>query len=123
MYYIIKKQRNKPGSTFMGFSSPKYLANKHNDNVIFEFIKDGKTIRKWVKKEEIILLTADKNYFLQILKQFQKLEQEQQELVDEAHKVLEQSMKNFTEVMNDEIQNYEELRDSSDVPCILKDLC
>ena len=122
MYYIIKKQLNKPGSTFMGFLALKYIATKNNDSVIFEFVKDGKSIRTWVKKDEIILLTEDKTYFEQVMKQFSNLQNAQQKLVDEAHQKLEQSLKTFTETMDTEINEYEELRDLTDVPCILKDL-
>ena len=122
MYYVIMKQRDKPGSTFLGFSTPKYIATKNSDSVIFEFTKDGKVLRKWIKKEELILLTADKEYFQTIMKKFQDVQQTQQDLVDEAHKALETSMENFTETMNAEISDYEELRDASDIPCIIKAL-
>jgi len=122
MYYVIKKQVNKPGSTFIGFAAPKYIASKKNENVIFLFSKDGKVIRKWVKLKEIILLTEDKEYFLKILNQFDAVEKAQQALVDEAHKQLENSMTNFVETMNAQILDYEEIRDTTDVPCILKEL-
>jgi carbamoylphosphate synthase large subunit len=120
MYYIIKRQLNKPGSTFIGFSASKYLASKKSDSVIFEFTKDAKSIRKWIKKEEIILLTEDKKYFTKIIKQFTDIQTAQQKLVDEAHKKLEATMENFTEVMSAEIDEYEELRDSTDIPFIIK---
>jgi len=122
MYYVIKKQINKPGSTFIGFAVPKYIASKNNENVIFLFQKDGKVIRKWVKLEEIILLTDDKAYFEKIMQQFRDVEEQQQRLVDEAHAQLEQSMTNFVDTMNAQIHDYEEIRDTEDVPCILKKL-
>jgi uncharacterized Zn finger protein (UPF0148 family) len=122
MYYVIKKQVDKPGSSFIGFAVPKYIASKKNENVIFLFQKDGKVIRKWVKLKDIILLTDDKEYFLEVLNQFQEVEKEQQKLVEEAHKKLEKSMTNFVETMNAQIHDYEEIRNSTDVPCKLKDL-
>jgi uncharacterized protein YjcR len=122
MYYVIKKQVDKPGSTFIGFAVPKYIASKNNENVILLFSREGKVIRKWVKLSDVILLTDDKEYFLKIMHQFEKVEKEQQALVDEAHKKLEDSMTNFVETMNAQIHDYEEIRNSTDVPCILKDL-
>ena len=122
MYYVIKKQTNKPGSTFIGFAVPKYIASKNNENVIFLFSKDGKVIRKWVKLSDIILLTDDKEYFLKVMNQFEEVEKAQQALVDEAHKKLEKSMTNFVDTMNAQIHDFEEIRDSTDVPCILKGL-
>nr|WP_321267016.1 hypothetical protein [uncultured Sulfurimonas sp.] len=122
MYYVIKKQHETPLSTFISFPVPKYIASKNSDNVIFEFQKDGKPLRKWVKKEDIILLTRDKEYFTKIVEHFKEVEQTQQKLVNEAQEQLNKSIENFTEIMQSEINEYSEIRDSSDVPCILKDL-
>ena len=122
MYYVIKKQVDKLPSTFMGFAAPKYIASRQNEHVIFLFQKEDRVIRKWVKLDEIILLTEDKDYFLKIMKQFKKVEEEQQNLVDEAHKKLEESMTNFTETMYAQINEYEEIKNSSDVPDLLKNL-
>ena len=122
MYYVIKKQVDKLPSTFMGFAAPKYIASKKNEHVIFLFQREDKVIRKWVKLEEIILLTDDKDYFLKVMKQFKDVEEEQQKIVDEAHQQLEKSMTNFTETMYAQIHEYEEIRDSSDVPDMLKGL-
>lgn len=122
MYYVIKKQIDKLPSTFIGFAVPKYIASKKNQNVIFLFEKDGKVIRKWVKLEEIVLLTDDKEYFLKTMKRFDDVEAEQKALVAQAHENLEQSMTNFAETMSAEIHDFEEIRDSADVPCILKGL-
>jgi len=122
MYYVIKKNLGNPTSCFIGFAVPKYIATKDSDNFIFEFKKDGKVTRKWVKKEEIILLTDEKEFFLKTMNQFQEVEATQQKLIDDAQAKLEQTMVDFTENVNAEIDAFEEIRDSSDVPCILKDL-
>lgn len=122
MYYVIKKQLDKLPNTFIGFATEKYIASKTNKNVIFLFRHEGKVVRKWVKLEDVVLLTEDKEYYLKIMKQFREVERQQQALVDEAHKALEASMTNFAETMQAEINEYEEIRDSSDVPDILKDL-
>jgi hypothetical protein len=122
MYYVIKRQTGKPLSCFIGFMVPKFIASKNSDTVIFEFQKDGKVQRKWVKKEDIVLLTDDKKFFLKTMEQFRAVEETQQKLVDEARKKLDESMEAFTETVNAEINEFNEIRDSSDVPCILKDL-
>lgn len=122
MYYVIKRQTDKPLSCFIGFMVPKFIASRKNDTVIFEFQKDGKPQRKWVKKDEIVLLTEDKKFFLKTMEQFRSVEETQQRLVDEARKKLDESMEIFTEAVNAEINEFNEIRYSSDVPCILKDL-
>lgn len=122
MYYVIKRQTDKPLSCFIGFMVPKYIASKNNEHVIFEFLKDGKPNRKWVKKEEIILLTEDKDFFLKTMEQFKMVEETQHKLVNEAREKLNTSIDTFTETMNSQINDFNEIRTSEDVPCILKNL-
>ena len=121
MYYVIKKQPDQPLRSFIGFKVPKYIASKNSSNVIFEFIIDGKPQRKWVKKEEIILLSGDKKYFLKVLAQLQETQAQQEKLLEEAKLQLDKCLENFAETMNGEIKEFENMRDSDDdVPCMLK---
>lgn len=122
MYYVIKRQATVPLSCFIGFMVPKYIASKNNEHVIFEFMKEGKTQRKWVKKDEIVLLTEDKDFFLKTMEQFKAVEETQQKLVNEAREKLNESIETFTETVNAEINEFNEIRNSNDVPCILKNL-
>lgn len=122
MYYVIKRQKDQPLSCFIGFMVPKYIASKNNDNVIFEFQKDGKPVRKWVHKDDIVLLTEDKDFFIKIMDQFKEVEETQQKLVDDARRKLDASMETFTEVVNAQIDEFNEIKNSEDVPCILKNL-
>jgi hypothetical protein len=122
MYYVIKKQPDSTTQCFIGFKVPKYIASKNSENVIFEFQKDGKAIRKWVKMKDIVLLTEDKEFFIKTMDKFKEVETTQQQLVDEARNKLERSMESFTENINAEINEFNEIKQSDDVPCILKDL-
>jgi len=122
MYYVIKKQPENPLACFIGFKVPKFIASKNSENIIFEFLKDGKTTRKWIKKDEIILLTEDTKFFMDTMDKFKKVQAQQQKLVDEARVKLEETMQTLGETVNAEIDEFEELRDSSDVPCVLKTL-
>ncbi|PHQ65272.1 MAG: hypothetical protein COB99_04930 [Sulfurimonas sp.] len=122
MYYVIKRQDTSPLTTFISFPVPKYIASKNNESVIFEFKKDGKPQRKWVKKSDIILLTDDKEFFIKTVKHFKEVEATQQKLIDAAQEQLNQCIETFTETMHSEIDEFSEIRDSSDVPCILKEL-
>ena len=116
MYYVIKKQSSNPLATFIGFKVPKYISSKKSDTVIFEFIQNDKPVRKWVKKEEIILLTKDKEYFLKIYKELEDVQKQQQALVDEAQANLEKTLETFSETMQDEIEKYAQLQDDVDIP-------
>ena len=119
MYYVIKRQYVAPTQRFVGFIVSKYIASKANDNVIFEFLKDDKTQRKWVKKDDIVLLTEDKEYFIEILNQFRAVESAQQELVNEAKAQLDQSIETFTETMDKELEEYTETQHSKDIRSLL----
>lgn len=122
MYYVIKKQHETPLSTFIGFSVGKFITSKNNYSVIFEFQKDGKPLRKWVKEEDIILLTDNKEYYQKTLKYFSEIEVTKKKLVEEAQLHLKKSMETFTDTMLTKIDEYGELRDGSDIPCMLKNL-
>jgi len=119
MYYVIKRQYIAPTHRFIGFIVSKYIASKAGDNVIFEFSKDGKTQRKWVKKDDLVLLTDDKAYFIEILNQFRAVESAQQALVNEAKAQFEHSIETFTEVMDKELEEYTETQHSKDIRSLL----
>lgn len=121
MYYVIKKQ-DSPSECFIGFKVPKYIASKNNENVIFEFQIDGKVNRKWIKKDDIVLLTDDKEFFIKTMNKFKAVEAEQKKLVDTAKKGLEQSMKTFTQTVNSQLNEFNESKNTDDIPCMLKDL-
>ena len=53
---------------------------------------------------------------------FKAVESEQQKLVDEAKSKLTESVETFTEVIDAQINEFNEIRGSDDVPCILKNL-
>jgi len=122
MYYVIKKQPDSIEQSFIGFQVPKYIAAKNNNHVILEFTVKGKVTRKWVKKEEIILLTDKKDYFLKIMKQFKSVENTQKKLVEDARNKLDESMETFSETMQAEMDKFEEIKNSDDVPNMLKDI-
>jgi len=122
MYYVIKKHTVSNPSQYLSFQVEKFIANKNNDTVIFELKVNDKIIRKWVKKDEIILLTKDKNFFIKTLKEFRAVEETQKELVTQAQAQLEKSIEVYAETMLNEIEKFEETKDAKHFPCILKDL-
>lgn len=121
MYYVIKRQES-PSECFIGFKVPKYIASKNNDSVIFEFQVNGKVNRKWVKKEDIILLTEDKEFFKKTIENFNAVAAQQQHLVDTAKLQFEQSMETYTQTVNHHLDEFHEIKNSDDIPCILLDL-
>lgn len=106
MYYVIKKQPHSDTQCFVGFQVTKYLVPKNSENVIFEFIINDKAVKKWMKKDEVILLTKDKNLFIKTMDQFKEVEAVQKKLVDSAREELKQAKQNFTETLNNELNEF-----------------
>lgn len=122
MYFVIKKILSKPIPEVVGFEVLKYIATKGSTNVIFEFKKDDKIIRKWIDKNEIILLTADKEFFLKTLANFKKIESEQLSFLQQAKDRFDATIKQTQAVIEKNIEEFNKLRQSDDVPCVLKTL-
>jgi len=114
MYYVIKKISISPTQRFVGFIVSKYIATKNNDTVIFEFDKDSKVQRKWVKKKDIILLTQDKNNFIEILNRFRAVESEQLELIEDVKKQLEDTVELSAVNIDKDIEEYLNCKTSDD---------
>jgi len=122
MYYVIIKKPQTHPPEFVGFKVPKFITKKHSDNVIFEFTIDGKIVRKWINKSDILLVTKDKAFYLKTMQSFKKVQEEQEKLVEEAQQKLHETIDNFAQTMNKEFESFEEIRGNDDIPCILKDL-
>ena len=122
MYYVIKRHPEATPTQYISFSVAKYISNKNNDTVIFELQIHGKLVRKWIKKEDIILLTKDKEFFIQTLQQFKSVEETQKKLVAQAQAQLEKSKDTYSETMLNELDKFEEIRDANDFPCMIKDI-
>lgn len=120
MYYVIKKQLDNSSETFVWFKSPKFIVSKESENVIFEFSTDNKLMRKWVKKNEIILLTDDKEYFMQTLNSIKTIQDQQHKLIVEAQENLANSLENFTQTMTQKFEEYSSLRNKDDIPLVIK---
>ena len=122
MYYAIVKKPDSHPTEFISFSVPKFITKKESDNVIFEFMVDGKKVRKWIDKDAILLLTDDKKFYLKTLEKFQKVQKEHQTLVDEAKEKLNATIADFAKSIDAEIDSFETLREQEGTPCILKNL-
>lgn len=121
MYYIIKKHISTPISTVVGFEAPKYIASKSSQNVIFEFMLDGKPTRRWINKDDVVLLTDDKEFFLKTLGEFKKLEEEQLSIINQAKSELDNKIESSKEVIQQAIDRFDKLKRQQGVPCILKE--
>ena len=56
------------------------------------------------------------------MEQFKTIEEDQQKLVDAAQAQLNSSIEVFTQTVNAELDKFNKIKNSKDVPCLLKDL-
>ncbi len=75
MYYVIQRHYGDPKKHYLAYSVPKYISSENSQNIIFEFRHDGQIKRKWTAKEEIILLTDDKELFYATLRKLEDLKE------------------------------------------------
>jgi len=103
MYYVIQRHHNNHKKHYFAYSVAKYIAAKNTQNIIFEIHQNDAVKRKWSPKEDIILLTEDKELFrttyerLEAIsaKHLKKIEAVQEELNHEVEALHQSIQKEF----------------------------
>lgn len=103
MYYVIQRHHNNHQKQYFAYAVAKYIAAKNTQNVIFEINHDGTMKRKWAPKDDIILLTDDKELFRTTYERLQcvsaehlkKIEAAREELHHEIESMLQSMQKEF----------------------------
>ncbi|HEX5623499.1 MAG TPA: hypothetical protein VFX57_03550 [Sulfuricurvum sp.] len=104
MYYVIQRHHNNPQKHYFAYSVIRYIAAKNTQNIIFEINQDGTAKRKWAPKEEIVLLTADKDLFRTTLERLETMRKEYLEKITLAQDQLNQEIQNLHNSMNQEFE-------------------
>jgi hypothetical protein len=104
MYYVIQRHRDDPKKPYLAYSVPKYISSQNSQNIIFEFRHEGTVKRKWAAKEEIVLLTEDKELFQITLKRLEELKQFHFEKIDAAQAQLDHELSSLLKTMQDEFE-------------------
>ncbi len=120
MYYVIQKLHNTPDKHFISYQVPKYILSNKNENIIFEFGQKPNVKRKWTNKNDIILLTQNKEFYLAYLDKLTALEQKYLKEIEKAEKEVEKLVQAFEKSMNNELDSFKELaKKNADVPTLL----
>lgn len=104
MYYVIQRHHNNYQKHYFAYAVAKYITAKNTHNIIFEIPKDGVMKRKWSPKEDIILLTADKELFRTTLERLETIKNQHLEKIDAAQEQLNQEINHFHESMQKEFE-------------------
>lgn len=104
MFYVIQRRHGNHQKHYFAFMVVKYISAKNTQNVIFEISQNGETKRKWSPKEDIVLVTSDKELFHTTMEQLEALKKEHLEKIGAAQEKLNQEIEHFNETMQSAFQ-------------------
>ena len=98
---------------FASYQVPHYILSEKSTNVIFEFGEKPNVKRNWAAKEDIILLTQDKNFFHAYVKKLIELETSHLAKIESAQKEVEKLKQQYQEQMHDELNSFKKLSETN----------
>jgi hypothetical protein len=104
MYYVIQRHHGDPKKHYLAYSVPRYISSQNSQNIIFEFHHEGTVKRKWAPKEEIVLLTDDKQLFQITLQRLEELKSAHFERIDAAQAQLNHEISALLNTMQNEFE-------------------
>ncbi len=120
MYYVIQVLHHTGNKHFISYKVPKYILSSKNENIIFELGEKPNIKRKWANKNDIILLTENKAFFLAYLKKLTSIEETHLEKIDHAQKEVERLIQNYEETIKEELDSFKKLsQNNENVPTLL----
>ncbi len=109
MYYVIQELHDTGEKHFISYQVPKYILSNKNENIIFEFGEKPNIKRKWANKNDIILLTQDKAFFLAFVDKLKSMEKAHLQKINQAQKELESLIQQYHESMHEELDSFKKL--------------
>ncbi|MDQ1297541.1 MAG: hypothetical protein QG558_79 [Campylobacterota bacterium] len=102
MYYVIQRHHNNHKKHFFAYLAAKCIAAKNTQNVIFEISQGGVVKRKWAPKEDLVLLTEDKELFRTTYERLEALSAHHLEKINTVQEELSNAINDFHESMQKE---------------------
>lgn len=104
MFYVIQQHHNNHKKHYLAYVIIRYIAAKNTHNIIFEINQNGLIKRKWSPKEDIILLTDDKDLFRTTLERLESIKNHHLEKIDAAQEQLNHEISHYYETMQKEFE-------------------
>lgn len=104
MYYVIQRHHNDHQKRYFAYAITKYISAKNTQNIIIEISHDGVIKRKWSPKEDIILLTADKELFRTTMERLEAIKEHHLEKINAAQEKLNLDIIQFNEALQKEFE-------------------
>lgn len=105
MYYVIQRHHNNHKKHFFAYSVAKYITAKNTLNIIFEINQNGVMKRKWSPKEDIVLLTEDKELFRTMYERLESLSVHHLEKINAVQEEFNTAVHDFHETMQKEFES------------------
>lgn len=122
MYYVVQILHDSKEKHFVSYKASKYILSSKNRNIIFEFGEKPDVKRKWAPREDIILLTQDKEFFKAYVTKLISMESEHLEKINQAKEEVERLSQQYREELHSELSSFKELSTkNSKIPSLLKD--
>ena len=122
MYYVIQILHDSADKHFISYQVPKYILSTKNKNIIFEFGEKPDIKRKWAPREDIVLLTQDKEFFKAYLAKRTDMENEHLQKIDDAKEEVQRLLQEHRDKLMREFKHFQELSaKNTKVPSLLKD--
>ena len=102
MYYVIQRHHKNHKKHFFAYSVVKYIAAKNTQNIIFEIHQHGEVKRKWLPKDDVILLTQDKELFRTTYERLEAISAKHLKKIDAVQEELNHEIQEFNENMQKE---------------------
>jgi len=120
MFYVIQILHDNQEKHFVSYQVPKYILSDKNTNVIFEFGVKPNVKRKWAAKEDIILLTQDKQFFRAYVTKLIKLESSHLEKISHAQEEVLRLKQQYQEQMHNELHSFKDLSSkNANIPTLI----
>ncbi len=120
MYYVVQELHDSGEKHFISYQVPKYILSNKNENIIFEFGEKPNIKRKWANKNDIILLTENRKFFLAFVTKLKSMEEEHLQKINQAQKEVEKLIRKYEDTMHDELESFKKLSvKNADVPTLL----
>jgi hypothetical protein len=102
MYYVIQRYHNNHKKHYFAYAVTKYISAKNTQNIIFEINQNGTMKRKWSPKDDIILLTADKELFRTTYERLEALKEQHITKIEAVQEKLDHELDDFRDSMQQE---------------------
>lgn len=120
MYYVIQILHESQNKHFLSYQVPKYILSTKNKNIIFEFGERPDIKRKWAARDDIILLTQDKEFFQAYVTKLHQIEQTHLEQISKAKEEVARLEKEYQMTMQSELKAFKDLAlTNSKIPTLI----